>query len=133
MGWTYTCVTAPVDRKKECDSYWNNPLDHFEVLKSAMRGRTWYAAVRDKLTGAVFGAVTLTDVRKGAPDGFNFGTKEMTESVGPCEDDCPLGILKLLTPTEYPYAKEWRERCYAKYKRKPMAKPKEQTPSLFSL
>lgn len=43
---------------------------------------------------------------------YNFGYKDMDESMGPCECDCPERILKLLTPTEHEWAKEWREKCW---------------------
>jgi hypothetical protein len=35
----------------------------------------------------------------------------MDETMGPCESSCPERILKLLTPTDSDYAKEWRARC----------------------
>ena len=50
--------------------------------------------------------------REGTIFGY-IGYKSMDESVGPCEADCPVAILDLLTPTAYPYALAWRERCRA--------------------
>lgn len=44
-------------------------------------------------------------------EGYIFGYKDMDETVGPNESDCPTAILDLLTPTEYPYAQAWRTRC----------------------
>jgi len=46
-------------------------------------------------------------------EGYIFGYKDMDESMGPCEAECPPAILDLLTPTERPYAVAWRERCRA--------------------
>lgn len=91
----------------------------YTVLASALIGmKTLYAAVErvDKATGEriVWAAVILINY---APTEYhNFGYKDMDESMGPCEDDCPEKILKLLTPTEHHYAIEWRNRCWAKIK-----------------
>ena len=52
MGWTsYNAQyykNGTVDRKKECDEYWEGGLNrgHFKVLKSTMVGSTYYAAVK---------------------------------------------------------------------------------------
>ena len=123
MGWTSTTArhyteNGKVDRRAECDNLytWEDERRANKVLKSSMRGSVYYAAVQttDKSTGSkeVFAVVCLTSTRW---DGcFNFGYKGMTEDMGPCEDDCPKGILDLLTDNESKCAKEWRERCRAK-------------------
>ena len=127
MGWTSTdarfyTADGKVNRKAECDALytWEGEKTKNEVIKSSMRGSLYYAAVRttDKTTGhsEVFAAVCLTSTRRDG--GFNFGYKGMAEDMGPCEDDCPKGILVLLTDTESKYAKEWRERCWAKIRDK---------------
>lgn len=127
MGWTSTdarfyTADGKVNRKAECDALytWEGEKTKNEVIKSSMRGSVYYAAVRttDKTTGhsEVFAAVCLTSTRRDG--GFNFGYKGMTEDMGPCEGDCPKGILVLLTDTESKYAKEWRERCWAKIRDK---------------
>lgn len=127
MGWTSTgarfyTADGKVNRKAECDALytWEGEKTKNEVIKSSMRGSVYYAAVRttDKTTGhsEVFAAVCLTSTRRDG--GFNFGYKGMAEDMGPCEDDCPKSILVLLTDTESKYAKEWRERCWAKIRDK---------------
>lgn len=127
MGWISTdarfyTADGKVNRKAECDALytWEGEKTKNEVIKSSMRGSVYYAAVRttDKTTGhsEVFAAVCLTSTRRDG--GFNFGYKGMSEDMGPCEDDCPKGILVLLTDTESKYAKEWRERCWAKIRDK---------------
>ena len=127
MGWTSTdarfyTADGKVNRKAECDALytWEGEKTKNEVIKSSMRGSVYYAAVQttDKSTGSkeVFAVVCLTSTRWDG--GFNFGYKGMTEDMGPCEDDCPKGILVLLTDTESKYAKEWRERCWAKIRDK---------------
>src|SRR3546814_15017544 len=46
-------------------------------------------------------------------DGHQFGYKDMSENMGPCEADCPAAILELLSPTDHEYALDWRARCRA--------------------
>ena len=43
-----------------------------------------------------------------------FGYKDMDETMGPVESECPGVILDLLTPTESSYALAWRARCRAR-------------------
>lgn len=42
----------------------------------------------------------------------------LSEHMGPCEADCPVAILDLLTPTDSQYALEWRARCREKLARR---------------
>lgn len=120
MGWTWTMsiyhtLSGKVDRKAECDAIYSRETARRRdtVLKSAMRGSVYYAAVETENleTGErhVWAGVCLTSTRR---DGsFDFGYKDMDETCSPFDCDCPKGILDLLTPTDYPYALEWRENC----------------------
>ena len=135
MGWTEYHAThyknGKVDRRAECDAYFLEGLNRgfYDVLKSSMVGSTYYAAVKPlkKSNGQdengeyiyidipeneqmVFGVVFLTSTNM--REYFNFAYKDMDESVGPNECDCPKGILDLLTPTESEWANEWRKKCY---------------------
>lgn len=140
MGWTeYRAKNyrrqgnkLVVDRKAECDEIFTweeNGEKRLEVLKSAMVGSTYYAAVRVrepkvdevKVIGAV--CITSTNARRY----LNFGYKDMSENMGPYKYDCPKAILDLLTPTDNEYAIEWREKC-----RQKLAERKTK-PSLSSL
>lgn len=122
MGWTHCFdgIRKPngeIDRRRECDNLltWcrkdenGNVISSGEVLKSAMVGSTYYAAVRNK-DGKVWAAVFLTCGRT-RHDGTAWGYKDMDESMGPCEDKCPVSILDLLSPTDSQRANEWRDRC----------------------
>jgi hypothetical protein len=137
MGWTSYHAThyknGKVDRKAECDAYFMESLNrgYYEVVKSTMVGSVYYAAVKavkqygpadesgnrpivsippeDQRT---FAAVFLTSTN--SKDYYNFAYKDMTETMGPCETDCPDSILKLLSPTDHEYALAWRERCKKK-------------------
>ena len=118
MGWTYYTAKnyngEKVDRKKECDNLLNK--NYCTLLKSAMVGSTWYGAVKINETGTVNGTVMLTKTSgKGV---YNFGYKDLSENSCPLEAKCPLGILKLLTPTDNDYANEWRNNCYKYHEEK---------------
>ena len=89
----------------------------YKVLDSAtVKFNTFYAAIERKNTETgerhVFAVIFL--LRHVPKEHHNFGYKDMSEDMGPCEDDCPERILKLLTPTDSEYANDWRRRCWAK-------------------
>lgn len=76
------------------------------ALKSALVNFTeYYAAVEtfntDSGERVVWAAVMMVTLNP-------FGYKDMSEDMGPGIHRCPESILKLLTPTENEYAKQWR-------------------------
>jgi hypothetical protein len=84
-----------------------------EILASAHLdgiGGTFYAAVREQAGGEVWALVVLTTGRSGS----RFGYKEMEESQGPAQCECPAHVLDLLSPTTNEHAREWRSRCRAR-------------------
>ena len=120
MGWLEyraSCYkNGKVDRKAEMDSKynWEDENRKVEVLKSSMVGSTYYAAVKsfNKTNGfeCVAAVVCLTSTNN--KDYYNFAYKDMDETYGPYQCDCPKGILDLLSPTENEYALGWRKQCY---------------------
>lgn len=137
MGWTSYHAThyknGKIDRKAECDAYFLDGLNagYYDVLKSSMVGSTYYAAVKPlKKYGSdgkevvdipeseqeVIGVVFLTSTD--SKDYYNFSYKDMSETMGPYQRECPKSILDLLTPTENTYANEWRKDCYANLAKK---------------
>ena len=112
MGWTgcYGIKTVS-EKKRELDRQYDG--GSIELVKSSMVGNTYYCAYRVKKTGDIRAGVAIHHMNKG-----EFCYKDMTESMGPCEDHCPESILKLLTPTDSEYAKEWRERCWKRIRQK---------------
>lgn len=144
MGWTSYHAThyknGKVDVKAECDAYYMEGLNagHFEVVKSAMVGSVYYAAIRPLVKYAgkdengnsvymprpenerkTFAEIMLTHVDSG--DYYNFSYKNIGEEAGPCESKCPVGIIKLLDETDSEWALAWRKRCleYAEQKKSP--------------
>lgn len=85
------------------------------VIASACPGnRAWYAAVELLANGVATSVIAvICEVRwtPNAADGYVFAYKNMTENAGPCSDECPDRILRLLSPTEDEGALDWRERC----------------------
>ena len=63
----------------------------------------------------VFAAVVLT--RTDTKEYYNFYYKDMDETCGPYECNCPKYILDMLSPTNNEYANKWREACYKNLKR----------------
>lgn len=134
MGWTsyhanYYKKNGTVDRKKEMDAYFLEGLNAgmYEVVKSAMVGSTYYAAVKQIQRSVIgedgkynrvdipeaeqetFGMVMLT--KTDMKDYYNIYYKDISEDMGPYESKCPVSIIKLLSPTTNEYAMAWRQRC----------------------
>lgn len=122
MGWTHCFdgrrkADGTIDRKYECDRLctWEcydadgKITSSGKVLKSAMVGSVYYAAVENK-DGKVWAAVFLTCGRT-KHDGTAWGYKDMDKTMGPYECKCPASILALLSPTDNEQANEWREKC----------------------
>ena len=129
MGWFYSRpnfykADGSVDRKAEMDNGFSAP---YTVLKSAMVSSVYYAAIRNEETQDVIGYVALTTTNTTHQDGF--GYKPISEDMFPSLYDCPVGILKLLTPTTNMYANLWRKRCWAELKLK---RERKKSPKAFA-
>lgn len=111
MGWTEYWATeyshGRINRRAECRKYFERNEKWGTLLKDAMVGSVWYGAVKLTATGEVFGMIMLTSER----DKYWFGYKELDETCGPCHNDCPESILKLLSPTDNESANAWRAAC----------------------
>lgn len=119
MGWTFT-------RKEKNETvlqFFENSFNYTredgsygKILKCKVVGmKTAYMAYEIKQADpAAVKIVALVCLLEYRPKDYwyNFGYKDMDETVGPCESNCPEDILKMLTPTDYEYAIEWRKRCY---------------------
>lgn len=91
------------------------------LASSCPQNRTYYAAaqvVTNGVGGEVFAIVCKVLWNPNTKTGEQFGYKDMTESMGPCEDGCPQHILDFLTPTDKEHAIDWRRRCAESLKRR---------------
>lgn len=120
MGWLFmTGLDGYSSPRSYLDNQFTYQSEHHRstVLASALvQMSTYYAAVEHvKPDGysLVFAAVCLVKYNPKAADGYIFGYKDMDETMGPCEAECPKDILDLLTPTDRPHAVAWRARCRA--------------------
>jgi hypothetical protein len=118
MGWLYHSdpIDDPLAYLKakynyDCDTHTLQTLDGARVRN------TVYLAVKSTVKNSgqsfVFAAVILISNTKK----HGFGYKDMDESMGPSQCDCPQRIIRLLSPvTDIPrpsYTAEWRARVAA--------------------
>src|SRR5512145_779521 len=122
MGWTFLHREKGISNidwlRGEFSTYPENVLD------VATKNGTMYVAYRTPvIEGEVRALVILTRWVRG--DYYNFGYKDMDETQGPNEDDCPRRIFELLTPLkpgESEWAESWRARVQARLDRPPVRK-----------
>lgn len=132
MGWLYMSSLGGHATPKaylEAQFTFENERGHSEILASAVvKMRTWYAACRqvNHKTGktGIFALVCLVRYNKRDREGLIFGYKDMSETMGPSESECPAKILDLLDPTTNEYALAWRTRCRAAIARRNRPAPK---------
>lgn len=128
MGWYYQQIRGRSAADK--DAFLRGEVEQISdqpgkaaitVIKSSFVGSTWYAAVMISAADQAPYTVAYVFLTQMSRDG-DFGYKPMDESVGPCEVDCPSGIMKLLTPVEQlpgaGYAADWRARVAAAHEQK---------------
>ena len=122
MGWLYMrSLAGYATPKAYLDAQFTYDRDNggSRVLASSLVGRrTYYAAVEWITAGSsereVWGLVCLVRYNPRDREGLVFGYKDMSESMGPCESECPARILDLLTATDNTHALAWRSRCRAR-------------------
>lgn len=126
MGWLFMpftsmgghkTATSYLDAQLTCACDVDGTRRSQRILASSCPGnRVYYAAAQtlyDGVPGEVFAVVCLVRWNPRSKDGHQFGYKDMSENMGPCEADCPAHILDLLSPTDNAYALDWRARCRA--------------------
>ncbi|MGE0776367.1 MAG: hypothetical protein AB7L36_15205 [Sphingomonadaceae bacterium] len=132
MGWLFmpfTSMGGHASAKAYLDAQLTYQRDNddgttrgLKVLASSCPGNRVYYAAAQILTngdpGEVFAVVCLVRWNPRSRDGHQFGYKDMDETMGPCEAECPARILDLLTSTENQHAIEWRQRCRANIARR---------------
>jgi hypothetical protein len=116
MGETTRPLEGPVTAESVLASEHGTEILASVVASSLGRGVV-YAAVRAQDGSGVDGLVVLFE-----QTGNHLHTRGLWEWDGPNKDECPAGILKLLTEPRNEHAREWRERCRARLDR-PKPKP----------
>jgi hypothetical protein len=109
MGWTF----LHKEKKQKLADFFKQEFTYVtkgcEILDVASHLNVAYIALQLP-THEVTALVVL--LRHVPTEYYNFGYKDMDETQGPNESNCPERILKLLTPTTSEYALAWRKRCY---------------------
>lgn len=127
MGWlfmtragmgAYTTPKAYLDAQFTYDheATADAPRRKCRVIKSVYSASTYYAAIEPYDENGepvcVTAAICLVRWNPKASDDMIFGYKDMGETSGPVEAACPRSVLELLSPTDHPWALDWRRRCY---------------------
>lgn len=114
MGWTFRCDTS---FDKERLVYYLLSAErsgpNYKVLAHRVVGNhLWTAMERTSDDGATERFIGLDLMRSGHPT-EGWGYKDLCESMGPCEVDCPLAFLDMVPPPDSKYAEGWREKVRA--------------------
>ncbi|MGB9803113.1 DUF6927 domain-containing protein [Desulfofundulus sp.] len=128
MGWTYTDKPKGMSVRQFFEKQFNYTRDdgrYGKVLDCAVVNlREAYIAYE---TGDAQGNREVRAIVCAlgySPNSYNnFGYKDMTETMGPYLYNCPERILRMLTPTDHEWAREWREKCWERIRAK-KARPK---------
>lgn len=108
MGWLYSSSWDSATSVRNHVREQITQCGH-EIVKDATTkyGRNYWAAIKLKGTNEITIVHCLFngDKRDGYPC---WGYKDMDESAGPCEKDCPLSLLDLCTDPPPGFAVEWR-------------------------
>ena len=120
MGWLYMQslggFSGPRQYLDDQFTYARETVQATLLKSSLVKMRTYYAAVELLRPGRDREVVALVCLVRYNPcdrEGYVFGYKDMDETMGPCEAECPIAILDLLTPTGNEHAVAWRARCRA--------------------
>ena len=129
MGWMWTSLNGEKTRdylKRRVLEFDGDETKTTVLDMAICRRKVCYAAVQvnEKITGVTYVYAAVILLAYAPKSQYNFGYKDMDETVGPYERDCPKRILKLLSPLHEweqfigesgrTWAKEWREDCWAK-------------------
>ena len=112
MGWLFT----PGSTLKGQIAELTRETDRYRCLKKCLRlanpgnARLWAVFETKEATPRRF-VMEFLLMYLGRHDGW--GYKDVGEDMGPCEVDCPISYLDLLTEPENDYSREWRVKVRA--------------------
>ena len=125
MGWTFTNRSKgqPIKdffaERFDFDEIKNGVRHSGKILDCAMKRWTEVYISYEIINGDERKVVALVClVRFNREFQYNFGYKDMDETMGPCICDCPERILKALTPTDDKTSNEWRQACQERIDRR---------------
>jgi hypothetical protein len=106
MGWLFSYNVGEgreglLKRLREPSRYGSGKL----IKSSAVGNNHWYVA--ESSNGERFIGL---DLMKGGGRESGWGYKDLCESMGPCEVNCPLSFLELAPVPDGEYAAGWREK-----------------------
>lgn len=113
MGWTFTHKEVGTSIKSffETQMNYSDLNGSGKLLDCKVVNKTAYIAYQRIVEGKteVFAFIYLLDYQP--KQHFNFGYKDMDETMHPYYYDAPKSILDRLTPTDNDNANKWREEC----------------------
>lgn len=120
MGWTGTHKDSGESLKEFFEGEFNHEKDGRcgTVLDCATKNNVSYLAYEVVENGSrkIVALICLLRYKNG--DYYNVMYKDMDETMGIYEYNCPERILKLLTPTDNERANEWRKNCWKKIEKR---------------
>lgn len=122
MGWTFfsdrSMNKQRLVRHLTSAAYWGSS---FTVIKSSVAGNNlWQVVERTMDNGEKVRFIALDLLRSGGSDS-GWGYKDLCESMGPCEVNCPLGFLDLAPEPDSEYAAGWRKEVRAWHEKQRVA------------
>lgn len=128
MGWTSYYLGRGYTKRQACQEVLDDYLrgSHMEAVASALvksdRGSDYepidyvgYVAFRfaeGTKAARCYGDKVMALIILLGYRGGEAWYKEMDETEGPIDADCPLSVLDELSPTESAFAEQWRARCF---------------------
>ena len=110
MGWDFGHGETRADRIRDLTKAWESETASYTTLRHCAKGNIlWYVVEKtDKATGATSRAIGCSIL--GAMKGVGWGSKDMSEEMGPCYYSVPLSYLDMVPEPEGKYAAGWREK-----------------------
>lgn len=111
MGWDFTSGATKADRIRELTKGWESDDATHTVIRKCVKGNIlWYVMeIRDKATDATSRWIGCSLL--GAEKGFGWGSKDMSEEMGPCFYNVPLEYLDMVPEPAHNYG--WRAKVRA--------------------
>ena len=107
MGWLFTQGASRRDIIEELTKEQVTDKRVFRTLRKCFRGNTMYALHESGEPGNLRKWVCVYLLQR---DGhYGWGYKDIDETMGPVEKDCPVSYLDAADPATSKYAIEWRE------------------------